>query len=151
MTAKPEIDVPIGEDQASMAPARSEIGDGTRISLGTGTRVTIALLALCVAGLGAYYREIQERSQADTELELRLARQIEAASKATQQENSAMFVSRESSDYRYAQLSEGLRSAINDLNKDIGFLRRDVSGMNEFVKEIPSISAQLRVLQDRKQ
>ena len=141
-----------------------ELGEDTRIRLGVGVRVFAALCTMALSGAGALWYERAERydSYAELKKEIEEAEQhiktavLEADSKAGARVQDALqavdrtYVKEESSQYRAAQLSSGLQNAIDKLQTELTYLRRDVGNISATVQQIPEISAQLKVLQERK-
>lgn len=136
---------PFGQDQSEA------LGEDTKVRLGPITRVYVFIGLAVLGGAGSMWAERGERREGDlalrTELDEKLARQERAILDLV----SATYVKEESSNYRAKQLSGELEKAIDRLNTELAYLRRDVAGISETVREIPTISAQLKVLQERKQ
>ena len=127
-----------------------ELGEDTRVRLGVGVRVAVCLCVMAIGGAGSLWLERATRSEADFDLEKKLSDALRDQHESILREVAATYVKEESSNYRAKQLSDELQKAIDRLNTELSYLRRDVTGISDTVKEIPTISAQLKVLQEKK-
>lgn len=134
----------VGQDQDY------ELGENTMIRLGVGVRVAAALGVFAVAGAGALWMERATRREEDAEVEKRYQAAILREHDALVDWVSKTYVKDESAQYRVQQLSGELRSSIDALKTELAYLRRDVGAISDSVAKLPEISAQLKVLQDRK-
>lgn len=127
-----------------------ELGEDTRVRLGVGIRVAVCLCVMAIGGAGALWLERATRREADFDLDKKWSDALRDAKSEVLSVVERTYVKEESSNYRAKQLSDELQKAIDRLNTELAYLRRDVTGISDTVREIPTISAQLKVLQEKK-
>ena len=127
-----------------------ELGEDTKVRLGTSVRVFVFMAIAIVGGASALWIERATRREADTDLRNEFTEALRKQREEILEKVAQTYVKEESSNYRAKQLSDELQKAIDKLNTELAYLRRDVTGISDTVREIPTISAQLKVLQEKK-
>ena len=142
--------MPHDQDSNSLGEqTKVNLGDTVRI-FGFGARVFASLCVMAVGGAGALWVERATRREADQDLTKYVDDELRKQKDAILERVATTYVKEESLNYRAKQLSDELQKAIDRLNTELSYLRRDVTSIGDTVKEIPAISAQLKVLQERK-